>query len=45
VVDYLCARASRALPDLLAILDRLDSASLERKRAVTVPLVRDVMGW
>jgi len=45
VVEYLCRRASRSLVDLLAILDRLDEASLQRQRPVTVPLVRQVMGW
>ena len=45
VVDYLCRRASRSLGDLLAILERLDAASLQRQRAITVPLVREVMGW
>lgn len=45
VCDYLSRRASRALPDLLAILERLDRASLQTRRPLTVPLVREVMGW
>lgn len=45
VLRYLCERSQRDLPELLASLERLDQASLERQRAVTVPLVREVMGW
>ena len=45
VLRYLCERSQRDLPQLLASLERLDQASLERQRAITVPLVREVMGW
>ncbi|MDP5052853.1 MAG: DnaA regulatory inactivator Hda [Congregibacter sp.] len=45
VAQYLCARDSRALSDLMATLDLLDKASLQLQRPLTVPLVRDVMGW
>jgi DnaA family protein len=45
VLDYLCSRASRSLPDLLAVLDRLDEVSLQAQRPITVPLVREAMGW
>lgn len=45
VLRYLCERSKRNLPELLASLERLDQASLERQRPVTVPLVREVMGW
>jgi DnaA family protein len=45
VVQYLCARDSRALADLMETLDLLDKASLQLQRPLTVPLVRDVMGW
>lgn len=45
VLRYLCERSQRGLPQLLASLDRLDQASLERQRGITVPLVREVMGW
>jgi len=45
VAAYLCARESRALADLIEALDRIDSASLQLQRPLTVPLVREVMGW
>jgi len=43
VIDYLLTRQTRDLPGLLAILDALDSYSLENKRAVTIPLVRELL--
>ncbi|WP_414982075.1 DnaA regulatory inactivator Hda [Congregibacter sp.] len=45
VAQYLCSRESRALSDLLETLDLLDRASLQLQRPLTVPLVREVMGW
>ena len=45
VALYLCARQTRALTDLMEALDRLDGASLQLQRPLTVPLVREVMGW
>jgi len=43
VRDYLLRRASRDLPSLVATLDALDRYSLETKRPVTVPLVRELL--
>jgi DnaA family protein len=43
VSQYLLTHASRDMPALLAILDALDRYSLEAKRAVTVPLVRELL--
>jgi DnaA family protein len=43
VVDYLLARVRRDLASLGSILDALDRASLEQKRHLTLPLVRDVL--
>jgi DnaA family protein len=45
VARYLVTRGSRSLRDLLACLDRLDTASLQLQRPLTIPLVRSVMGW
>lgn len=45
VAKYLCSRESRALVDLLAALERLDQASLQMQRPLTVPMVKEVMGW
>jgi DnaA family protein len=43
VVAYLLARVRRDLGSLGSILDALDRASLEQKRHLTLPLVRDVL--
>lgn len=43
VADYLLARVPRDLSSLRALVDTLDRASLEQKRAVTVPLAREVL--
>ncbi|GAB4180163.1 MAG: DnaA regulatory inactivator Hda [Rhodocyclaceae bacterium] len=42
-VDYLLRRADRDLPSLLAVLDRLDRASLALKRAGSLALLREVL--
>jgi len=44
VIGFLLSRARRDPPSLLAILDRLDRASLERQRQITLALAREVMG-
>jgi DnaA-homolog protein len=43
VVGYLLTRLRRDLPSLTALLDRLDRASLEQKRPITLPLVRETL--
>jgi DnaA family protein len=43
VVDYLLHRHARDLPALLRVLEALDRYSLETKRPVTVPLLRDLL--
>lgn len=45
VAQYLCARDGRALSQLMDSLNTLDKASLQLQRPLTVPLIRDVMGW
>lgn len=40
---YLLAHLPRDLPSLLDGLDRLDRASMERQRRITLPLARDVL--
>lgn len=44
VATFLIRRAPRDVPALLALLDRLDRASLAAKRRLTVPFVKDVLG-
>ncbi|MGI9293139.1 MAG: DnaA regulatory inactivator Hda [Pseudomonadales bacterium] len=43
--SYILLRADRQLGNLLAVLSRLDSASLAAQRRLTVPFVKQVMGW
>ena len=43
VSDYLLTRSRRDMPSLLATLDALDRYSLETRRPVTVPLVRELL--
>jgi len=43
VSDYLLARAPRDLSSLRALVDTLDRLSLEQKRAITVPLARELL--
>ncbi len=43
VMDYLLTRFARDLKNLMALLDRLDEYALARQRAVTVPLLRQML--
>ncbi len=43
VIAYLLTRMRRDLPSLTSMLDRLDRASLEQKRPITLPLVREAL--
>ncbi len=43
-IDWLLAHTSRDLGDLVAVLEKLDRASLAAQRRVTVPFLRKVLG-
>lgn len=43
VVDFLLRHGRRELSSLRAVLDALDAASLERKRPITLPLLREMI--
>jgi DnaA family protein len=43
VMGYLLTRFARDLTHLMALLDRLDDYALARQRAVTVPLIRQML--
>lgn len=43
VEDYVLRHARRDLSSLLALIERLDRFSLEERRQITVPLVREVL--
>ncbi len=42
---YILGRSPRIMHQLFEVLERLDSASLRAKRKLTVPFVKQVMGW
>ena len=42
-LSYLMSRSPRDMPTLLALVDALDRYSLERKRPVTLALLRDLL--
>jgi DnaA family protein len=43
VMDYLLSRFARDLKPLMALLDRLDDYALVNKRAITVPLLKQML--
>lgn len=43
VLDYLGVRVRRSLDELLPLLERLDAASLQAQKPLTVPLVKEVL--
>lgn len=45
VARYILSRAPRDTNDLFNLLNRLDDASLQRQRKLTVPFVREVLGF
>lgn len=43
LVQYLLTHGRRDLPSLMAVLDHLDRATLERQRPATLPLLKEVL--
>lgn len=43
LVRYLLAHGRRDLPSLMAVLDHLDRATLERQRPATLPLLKEIL--
>ena len=43
IVDYLLRHLKRDLPSLMTVLDALDHYSLETKRPITLPLLRELL--
>lgn len=43
IIDYLLHHGQRHLPALLSLLDHADRLSLEKKRPLTLPLLREVL--
>ena len=44
-LHYLAQRVPREWPKLMVILNQLDQAALITKRRMTIPFIRQVMGW
>ena len=45
VAVFIVNRAPRELEQLLELLDKLDRASLAEKRALSIPFVKQILGW
>ena len=45
VGEFILLRAERNLSALMRILDELDHRSLQQQRKLTVPLVKETLGW
>ncbi|MCX2982976.1 DnaA regulatory inactivator Hda [Halieaceae bacterium IMCC14734] len=45
VAQYVMARAPRSLDSLIQVLDQLDHASLAQQRALSIPFVKQTLGW
>jgi DnaA family protein len=45
VVRFVLSRAARDLSELMQILNQLDQASLSQQRKLTLPFVKQIMGW
>ncbi len=45
VASYIVSRAPRAMDQLLEVLDELDKTSLAQQRALSIPFVKEAMGW
>jgi DnaA family protein len=43
--DYIINRSGRSVGDLLAVVERLDRESLKAQRKITIPFVREVLGY
>jgi len=45
VAEYVLNRTERSLPALMDVLEALDQSSLAHQRPLTIPLVKQTMGW
>lgn len=45
VARYIVHRSVRDIAELLGLLDKLDNASLIHRRRLTIPFVKDALGW
>lgn len=45
VADFIMLRAPRDIPALITLFDELDRASMQTKRPITIPFVKQLLGW
>ena len=45
VTEYIGTRAERRPDAFMAILQRLDESSMQRQHRITIPLVKEILGW
>ena len=45
VAQYILHRGARDMTSLFSVLEQLDDASLQARRRLTIPFVKDVMAW
>jgi len=45
VAAYIVHRARRGMDELLGLLDTLDRASLAEQRSLSIPFVKNTLGW
>ena len=45
VAQYIFNRCTRDFSSLFHVLDKLDKQSLQQKRKLTIPFVKEVMSW
>lgn len=45
VTEFICIRAERRLDALMEILERLDESSMRQQHRITIPLVKEILGW
>ncbi len=45
VAGFILNRCKRDMHSLFQVLDRLDDASLQRQRRLTIPFVKEIMAW
>lgn len=45
IIDYLLPRLERSLAAVVSAVGRLNEASLQRARTLTIPFIRETLGW
>ena len=43
IFDYIIKRANRSYAEMIKIVDKLDSLSLEKKKQLTIPLIKEIL--